>query len=52
MSKSPPILADLPPEVQALFAAQAAELGRKDTEMLGLSLRHATAQRRLMDDWR
>ena len=50
MSKTPPILADLPPEVQALFAAQAAELGRKDAEMLGLSLSHATAQKRLRDD--
>ena len=35
MSKTPPNLADLPPEVQALFAAQAAELGRKHAEMLG-----------------
>ena len=47
MSKTPPNLADLPPEVQALFAAQAAELGRKDAEMLGLSLTHAAAQKRL-----
>uniref|UniRef100_UPI0035C83641 IS66 family transposase n=1 Tax=Lentibacter algarum TaxID=576131 RepID=UPI0035C83641 len=47
MSKTPPNLADLPPEVQAIFAAQAAELGRKDAEMLGLSLSHATAQKRL-----
>ena len=47
MSKTPPNLANLPPEVQALFAAQAAELGRKDAEMLGLSLSHATEQKRL-----
>ena len=30
MSKTPPNLADLPPEVQAYVAAQAAELARKD----------------------
>jgi transposase len=36
----------LPPEVQAYVAAQAAELGRKDAEMLGLSLSHAAAQKR------
>lgn len=46
MSKTPPNLADLPPEVQAYVAAQAAELGRKDAEMLGLSLSHAAAQKR------
>lgn len=50
MSKTPPILANLPTEVQALFAAHAAELGRKDAEMLGLSLSHATAQKRLMTE--
>ena len=44
---TPQNLADLPLEVQALFAAHAAELGRKDAEMLGLSLSHATAQKRL-----
>jgi transposase len=32
--------------VQAYVAAQAAELGRKDAEMLGLSLSHAAAQKR------
>ena len=47
MIEHTPILATLPPEVQALFAAQAAELARKDAEMLGLSLSHATAQKRL-----
>ena len=47
MSKTPPILADLPPEVQAYVAAQEAELGRKDAEMLGLSLSHAAAQKLL-----
>jgi transposase len=46
MSKTPPILANLPPEVQAYVAAQEAELGRKVAEMLGLSLSHATAQKR------
>lgn len=50
MSKSPPNLVDLPPEVQAFVAAQAAELARKDAEMLDLSLRHATAQQRLKDE--
>mgnify|MGYP000477428252 CR=1 FL=1 len=47
MSKTPPNLANLPPEMQALCAAQATELGRKDAEMLGLSLTHAAAQKRL-----
>ena len=47
MSKTPPNLADLPPGVQALFAAQTAELARKDAEILGLSLRHAAVQERL-----
>ena len=50
MSKPPPNLVDLPPEVQAFVAAQAAELARKDAEMLGLSLSHATAQQRLKDE--
>jgi transposase len=47
MIEHTPNLATSPPEVQALFAAQAAELARKDAEMLGLSLSHATAQKRL-----
>jgi transposase len=40
-------MADLPPDVQAYVAAQEAELGRKGAEMLGLSLSHAAAQKRL-----
>ena len=47
MTKPPPNLADLSPDVQALFAAQAAELARKDAEILGLSLSHRAAQKRL-----
>ena len=47
MSKTPPNMADLPPDVQAYVAAQEAELGRKGAEMLGLSLSHAAAQKRL-----
>ena len=50
MSKTPPNLADLPPDVQAFVAAQSAELARKDAEILGLSLSHATAQKRLKDE--
>ena len=50
MSKTPPNLADLPPDVQAFVAAQAAELARKDAEILGLSLSHASAQKRLKDE--
>lgn len=50
MERTPPNLADLPPAVQALFAAQAAELGRKDAEMLGLSLSYAAGQKRLKDE--
>ena len=47
MSKTPPNLANLPPDVQAFVVAQAAELARKDAEILGLSLSHASAQKRL-----
>ena len=47
MSKIPPNLADLPPDVQAYVAAQEAELARKDAEIQCLSLSHATAQKRL-----
>ena len=47
MSKTPPNLADLPADVQAIVAAQAAELARKDAEILGLSLSHGAAQKRL-----
>ena len=50
MSKTPPNLVDLPPDVQAFLAAQAAKLARKDAEILGLSLSHATAQKRLKKD--
>ena len=50
MSKTPTNLADLSPEVLAFVAAQAAELARKDAEVLGLSLRHAAAQERLKDE--
>ena len=50
MSKTPPNLADLPPDVQSFVAAQAAELARKDAEILGLSLKHAAAQERLKDE--
>lgn len=50
MSKTPPNMADLPPDVQAYVAAQEAELARKDAEILGLSLSHATAQKRLKAD--
>ena len=50
MSKTPPNLADFPPDVQAFVTAQAAELARKDAELLGLSLSHATAQKRLENE--
>ncbi len=50
MSKTPSNLANLPPDVQAFVAAQAAELARKDAEILGLSLSHAAAQNRLKDE--
>ena len=50
MSKTPPNLANLPADVQAFVAAQAAELARKDAEILGLSLSHASAQKRLKDE--
>lgn len=50
MRKTPPNLADLPPDVQAFVVAQTAELARKDAELLGLSLSHASAQKRLKDE--
>ena len=50
MSEAPPNLADLPPDVQAFIAAQAAEMARKDAELLGLSLSHGSAQKRLKDE--
>ena len=50
MSKTPPILANLPPEVQAYVAAQEAELSGLKQEFLGVSLDHATVQKRLKDE--
>ena len=50
MSKTPPILANLPTEVQAYVAAQAAELSGLKQEFLGVSLDHAAAQKRLKDE--
>ena len=50
MSKTPPNLADLPADVQAFVVAQAAELARKEAELLGQSLSHATAQKCLKDE--
>ena len=47
MSKTPPTLTDLSPEVQAYVAAQAAELLGLKQEFLGVSLDHAAAQKRL-----
>lgn len=50
MSKPLPNLADLPPDMQAFVAAQAAELVGLKQEILGLSLSHASAQKRLKDE--
>ena len=50
MRKALPNLADLPPDVQAFFAAQMAELAAKDTDMLGLNLTQGAAQKRLKSD--
>jgi transposase len=50
MSKTPLNLANLPPEVQAYVAAQAAELSVLKQEFLGVSLDHAAAQKRLKDE--
>jgi len=47
MSKPVLNLTDLPPDVQAFIAAQTAELAAKDADILGLSLTHAAAQKRL-----
>ena len=52
MSKTPSILADLPPEVQALFAAQTEELAGLKREVLGLSIAHAGEQRRLKEKFK
>jgi transposase len=43
MSKTPPKLTDLPPEVQAYVVAQAAELSGLKQDFLGVSLDHAAA---------
>jgi len=50
MERTPPNLADLPPEVQAFVAAQAAELSGLKQAFLGVSLDHATAQKRFKDE--
>ena len=50
MSKTPPILANLPPEVQSYVAAQAAELSGLKQEFLGVSLDNASVQKRLKDE--
>ena len=50
MSKTPPNLANLPPDVQAFVAAQAAELVGLKQELLDRSLSHASAQKRLKDE--
>lgn len=54
MNNALPNLADLPPDVQAFVTAQAAELARKDANILGLkqdmlgqTLTHAAEQKRL-----
>lgn len=47
MRKTPPNLTDLPPDMQAYVAAQAAELADLKQEFLGLSLSHGAAQKRL-----
>ena len=50
MERTPPNLADLPPEVQAFVAAQAAELSGLRQAFLGVSLDHAAAQKRLKNE--
>jgi transposase len=47
MSKTPPDLTNLSPEVQAYVAAQTAELSELKQAFLGSSLDHAAAQKRL-----
>ena len=47
MSNTPPNLTDLSPDVQALFAAQAAELIELKRDVLGQSLTHAATHKRL-----
>ena len=50
MSKTPPNLVGLPPNEQAFVAAQVVEMAGLKQEMLGLSLSHAAAQKRLKDE--
>jgi len=50
MSKTPPILANLSPEAQALFAVQTAGLLELKQACLGVSLDNAAAQKRLKDE--
>jgi len=50
MSKTPANLVGLPPNVQAFVAAQVVEMAVLKQEMLGLSLSHAAAQKRLKDE--
>ena len=47
MSKTLPNLANLPPEAQAFVVA---EMARKNADLLGLSLSHASAQKRLKNE--
>ena len=47
MNNSLPNLTNLPPDVQAFVTAQAAELARKDADILGLTLTHTAEQKRL-----
>ena len=50
MSKTPLDIADFPPDVRAFVAARAAELAGLKREVLGLSLSHTAAQKRLKDE--
>ena len=47
MTKPLPNLADLPPDVQAYIEAQQVALTAKDADILGLTLTHASMQKRL-----
>ncbi len=50
MSEALPNLTDLPPDAQAYIAAQAAELAGLKQEVLGLSLSHASTQKRFKSE--